>query len=200
MVPNPPSFEELEQLQAKQIEESVEEEERILSEVVQGLGATLTTEQKCTEWMNSGALEAPFWIGYSVQAKWVNAHWRTIQSAYGKAPFFDFYANYFRETIYSNSPKLIDYNQQILTICLKLLKLSPKLSYSDNYIENAPEGYMDCRSVIHPKKNKGNLADFQPKSYTQIFGKGFVPDLSIIDLLFCEGPNALEVIRASSQN
>ena len=139
-------------------------------------------------------------VNVDFKQKWVNAHWRTIQSDYGKAPFFDFYANYFRQTIYSNSPKLIDYNQQILTICLKLLKLSPKLSYSDNYIENAPEGYMDCRSVIHPKKNKGNLADFQPKSYTQIFGKGFVPDLSIIDLLFCEGPNALEVIRASSQN
>ena len=40
-------------------------------------------------------------VNVDFKQKWVNAHWRTIQSAYGKAPFFDFYANYFRETIYS---------------------------------------------------------------------------------------------------
>lgn len=139
-------------------------------------------------------------VDVDFKQKWVNTHWRTIQSAYGKAPFFDFYAHYFKDIIYSRSPKLIDYNQQILTMCLKLLQLNPKLSYSHNYIEKAAEDYTDYRSKIHPKNSKGNLADFQPKSYTQIFGKDFVPNLSIIDLLFCEGPNALEVIRASSQN
>ena len=55
-------------------------------------------------------------VGVDFKQKWVNTHWRAIQSAYGKAPFFDFYADYFKEIIYSNSSRLIDYNQQILTI------------------------------------------------------------------------------------
>jgi hypothetical protein len=130
--------------------------------------------------------------------KWVNTHWRAIRSAYGKAPFYDFYADYFQSILYADHSHLLSYNQQILTICLRLLEMTPNLSYSDNYTKEAPEPYLDYRSVIHPKKNKGNLSGFQPKSYVQIFGKDFVPNLSILDLLFCEGPNASTVIRQSS--
>lgn len=132
--------------------------------------------------------------------KWVNTHWRAIQSAYGKAPFYDYYADYFKDIVYSEAPLLLSYNQQILTICLKLLQISPKLSYSDKYFLEAPDGFIDHRAAIHPKKAKGNLAGFDPKPYTQIFGNNFVPNLSILDLLFCEGPNAMTIIRGSFKN
>ena len=73
MVPNPPSFETLRELQTKQIDQSLEDEQRTLMEAVRQLSSTLTTEQKCADWMNSGVLQTPFWMGYSVQTKWVSS-------------------------------------------------------------------------------------------------------------------------------
>lgn len=130
--------------------------------------------------------------------KWVNTHWRAIQSAYGKAPFFDYYADYFKDIVYSGADDLLSYNKSILSLCLKLLQLDTKLSYSDNYFETVPNDFEDYRSVIHPKKKQGNMAGFEPKVYTQIFGTDFVPNLSVLDVLFCEGPNALEFVKSAS--
>ncbi len=129
--------------------------------------------------------------------KWANNHWRAIQSAYGKSPFFDFYAGYFETEIKANYTTLYELNSRLLTLCLKLLKLKVKLSESSEYSKNPPEGIVDFRSVIHPKKSIDSLAWFEPKSYHQIFGKDFVPNMSILDLLFCTGPDALEVLHNS---
>lgn len=131
--------------------------------------------------------------------KWVNTHWRAIQSAYGKAPFFDYYADYFKEIIYCGANDLLSYNKQILALCMKLLQLDTSLSYSESYFQTVPVGFEDYRSVINPKKKQGNMAGFEPKVYTQIFGTDFVPNLSVLDVLFCEGPNALEFVKSASQ-
>ncbi len=73
MVPNPPSFESLKELQTKQIDQSLEDERRTLTESVRQLAPILTTEQKCADWIHSGVLQTPFWMGYSVQTKWVDS-------------------------------------------------------------------------------------------------------------------------------
>lgn len=130
--------------------------------------------------------------------KWSNNHWRAIQSAYGKAPFFDFYADYIEDQIKADYITLYDLNSRLLTICLKLLKLKVKLGELPEYSKEPPEGIIDFRSQIHPKKSLDSLAWFQPKVYHQIFGKDFVPNMSILDLLFCMGPDALEVLHDSS--
>ncbi|MBO3699265.1 WbqC family protein [Roseivirga sp. E12] len=129
--------------------------------------------------------------------KWSNNHWRAIQSAYGKAPFYDYYADYFESEIKANYSTLYQLNSRLLTLCLKLLKLDVKLAETSEYSKSPPEGLLDFRSHIHPKKSLDSLTWFKPQAYHQIFGKDFVPNMSILDLLFCMGPDALEVLYNS---
>lgn len=130
--------------------------------------------------------------------KWSNNHWRAIQSAYGKAPFFDFYGDYFEQEIKADYTTLFKLNSSLLTLCLKLLKLKPSLNELPEYSKIPPAGVIDFRSQIHPKKFLDSLAWFQPKAYHQIFGKDFVPNMSILDLLFCMGPDAEQILYRSS--
>ena len=131
------------------------------------------------------------------QQKWVNNHWRAIQSAYGKAPFFDYYGDFLKAELTKPHESLLKLNNSLLTFCLKMLNLPVKINYTEKYDLEAPEGIFDLRSAIHPKKGIGNLTWFRPESYYQVFGKNFVPNLSVLDLLFCMGPDALVVLKRS---
>ncbi|WP_299702751.1 WbqC family protein [uncultured Pontibacter sp.] len=124
--------------------------------------------------------------------KWYNVHWRTIQAAYGRAPYFEFYSDYIRE-VYERQPKyLFDLNVDLLRLYLKFLKLDRPIGFTDSYQTEQPEGVLDLRNRIHPKIIPDNLY-VQP--YTQVFGKQFVQDLSIIDLLFTQGPKSLSYLQ-----
>lgn len=129
---------------------------------------------------------------------WRNHHWRTIQSAYGKAPFFDFFAQDFHDILYQKNHFLIDLTTGILTKCLKILQLNTHhLTGSQGYQKQPTEDVFDFRNTL----NAGfppPLPDFyRPVAYTQVFGKDFVPNLSVIDLLFCEGSLANSIVRRS---
>ncbi|MBC5993548.1 WbqC family protein [Pontibacter cellulosilyticus] len=129
-------------------------------------------------------------IDYS--QKWYNVHWRTIQAAYGRAPYFEFYSDYIKE-VYERQPKfLFQLNIDLLQLYFKLLKLNKPLRYTTFYSEQAPENVLDLRNKIHPKIYPDNL---HVKPYTQVFGKQFVPELSIIDLLFTQGPASLSYLQ-----
>ena len=70
--------------------------------------------------------------------------------------------------------------------------------FSEKYVHVPENGIIDLRSALHPKKTSGADKFYQPKSYIQLFGNEFVPNMSIIDLLFCEGPNARNIIIQST--
>ena len=126
--------------------------------------------------------------------KWINNHWRAICSAYGKAPFFEYYIDYFERILTNPQKYLLDLNLELLTICLKVLGLEKKHQLSQAYLTGS-EGYIDLRNQLHPKKKSEFDRRFDIPSYNQVFGKGFVQNLSIIDLLFCEGPNASLILN-----
>ncbi|MBC5775395.1 WbqC family protein [Pontibacter sp. KCTC 32443] len=129
-------------------------------------------------------------IDYS--QKWHNVHWRTIQAAYGRAPYFEFYSDYIKQ-VYDRQPKyLFELNVELLKLYIKLLKLDKSLNYTETYQPDAPENVLDLRNRIHPKIIPDNL---HVKPYTQVFGKQFVPELSIIDLLFTQGPASLLFLK-----
>lgn len=130
-------------------------------------------------------------IDYS--QKWLNNHWRAIQSAYGNAPFFEYYADDLHRVLFKKSPLLYDLNHELLTMCLTWLKLSVPLRESTGYERQPLAAITDLRSVIHPKKELLD-AFYTPVAYVQVFGKKFVPNLSIIDLIFCQGPGARPLI------
>lgn len=129
--------------------------------------------------------------------KWMRHHWRSICAAYGKAPFFEYYADYFKPFFESPMTHLAQFNLELLTLCLKLIGISKQISVSNNYIEK-PQGntdLLDLRAKIHPKKALKEKRLFDTLTYQQVFGKSFVADLSILDIIFCEGPNTKQLLK-----
>jgi hypothetical protein len=128
---------------------------------------------------------------------WNKKHWRSIQTCYGKSPFFEFFADEFK-VIYENDYKFLwNLNIDLLTICLKITGQKIKITESVSYEKNISGNVMDARSLIHPKKPNFLNQFYKPTSYGQSFGNNFEPNLSIIDLLMNEGPNAKTIIQQS---
>jgi hypothetical protein len=135
-------------------------------------------------------------IDYS--QKWRNNHWRTIQSAYGKSPFFEHYAEDLEKVLFKGATHLYDQNIDLLSLCLKWLRLDVAVHESQTYDKTPPGSVFDLRSAINPK-NEENLSRFYlPVAYRQVFGNTFVANACVIDLIFCTGPEAARIVRASA--
>jgi hypothetical protein len=132
--------------------------------------------------------------------KWLNNHWRTLESAYRNAPFFEFYADDLHKMLFKQHTFLYDLNFELLTICLRWLKLDVTLQESMAYEKIPAEGILDMRNVIHAKKPELYVNHFQPVTYPQVFGNKFAAGLSLIDLVFCEGPNSRKVVASSAKS
>ena len=135
-------------------------------------------------------------IDYS--QKWLNNHWRAIQSAYGKAPFFEYYKEDLEKVLFRNTQFLYDLNIELLSMCLKWLKWGMTIKETEVYHKSPVLHVLDLRSAINPK-NEENLQHFYRTSiYYQVFGNTFVKNASIIDLIFCEGPEAARIVQLSA--
>lgn len=130
--------------------------------------------------------------------RWQDHHWRTIASAYGNAPFFDFLACEFYDILCKKYQFLIDLNLDLLTKCLNLLEMGDKELILTTEYKKLPENQIiDYRNTVRPKKGSPDDSFFEPLPYNQVFGKDFAPNLSVIDLLFCEGSRAKYIISRS---
>ena len=130
--------------------------------------------------------------------KWLNNHWRTIQSAYGKAPFFDHYSDDLHQILFKKVGFLYELNYMLLSMCLKWLNWDIPLKETEYYAQSMPNDVLDLRSAINPKKLEQCHQFYYPVTYNQVFGNTFVENLSLIDLIFCEGPEASKIIQASA--
>ena len=132
-------------------------------------------------------------IDYS--QNWCKNHLKSIRSAYGKAPYFDYYFDYFEKIYLTKFEKLSELNIELLTLCLKFLNLNNISIFTPKEeISNTFGKVLDLKNKIHPKKDIYNQDIISEMSYYQLFGNKFVPNLSIIDLLFNEGTNSNKVI------
>ncbi|MGF7141140.1 WbqC family protein [Roseimarinus sediminis] len=135
-------------------------------------------------------------IDYST--RWQANHWRSLLAAYASSPFFEFYEDDFRPFYEKKWSFLIDFNQEINACVCNLLELPVPLGLSDSFVvpEERPG---DFRFNISPKSSHEADPLFQPVEYYQIFDEkyGFVPNMSIVDLLFNTGPEALLVLEES---
>ena len=136
-------------------------------------------------------------IDYS--QKWLNNHWRTIQTAYGNAPFFEYYAPDLHDIFFKKPVFLYDLDLQLLTLSLKWLKKDVLVTESTSYEKEAGAGVTDLRRVINPKKEDGCNRIYKSIEYHQVFGSKFVPNLSLIDLIFNQGPGAWDIVKASAR-
>jgi hypothetical protein len=130
--------------------------------------------------------------------KWLNNHWRTVQSAYGKAAFFEHYADDLHDALFSKVEFLYDLNYILLSMCLKWLRWDMPIKETELYMKHVTEPVLDLRSAINPKKLEQCYKFYYPVMYNQVFGSTFVDNLSLIDLVFCEGPGAAQIIQESA--
>ena len=124
---------------------------------------------------------------------WQKLHWRAIMSAYSNSPFLLYYQDEL-EPFYRHKYKfLFDFNQQLQQLTLGFLKLKINIELSDLYLENRDNGKLDLRNSFSPKKK--SVLSFP--AYIQVFEEKheFLPNLSILDLLFNEGPAALDYLK-----
>jgi hypothetical protein len=131
--------------------------------------------------------------------RWQNHHWRTIESAYRKAPFFEHYETGLRTLIFSQPVFLYDLNLAILSFCLKSLGWAKTIRETEVYLDPIPLNVTDLRSVVTSKKSYVDRNLYQPAPYYQVFGSTFVENLAIVDLLFCMGPQANTILRQSQK-
>ncbi|MBK6931191.1 MAG: WbqC family protein [Saprospirales bacterium] len=133
---------------------------------------------------------------------WQQVHWRSIQAAYGNAPYFDHFAGELEQFYQNRLEFLFDFNLGLLQFLLKNLGLSPEIacteSYSDKNSEDFPAGRLDFKNTISPKRTPPPRW-FYPAPYPQVFTErhGFLPDLSSLDLLFCCGKQSTQVLQNS---
>lgn len=137
-------------------------------------------------------------VRLSYDEPWQAQHWQSIQSAYGNAPFFEFYADYIQPFFTKKYEFLFDWNWNLLLQILELLEL-PQPERSPTFWQQPPEGIEDGRNMISPKEKSMPDAQFEAAPYMQVFAErhGFLPNLSILDLLFCTGQEARLILEAS---
>lgn len=136
-------------------------------------------------------------IDYS--KRWQHQHWQSVVSAYRNSPYFDFYADRFEPFYTQRFEFLLDFNAGLTEVALGLLGYGKKPVFSQEYISPTYD-IDDFRDALSPKPRLSRPDPaFAPEPYWQVFSDRmpFVPDLSVIDLLFCAGPSAMEVLEKS---
>ena len=128
--------------------------------------------------------------------KWLNVHWRSIVSSYGKSPFFEYYIDFFEKVYYNGYENLFDFNKALLECCIKILGLKLNIRYQKIETEELKIA-INYKNKLAPNVDYFEVTKLKEVEYHQVFGKEFVQGLSILDLIFCEGPNAINILKES---
>jgi hypothetical protein len=125
---------------------------------------------------------------------WQKNHWKAIESAYNASPYFMYYKDELFP-FYTETPELlIELNTSLFYKLLELIGINKEIRFTSEYNKET-SGLKDLRNHFNPKKENDS---FTTPRYFQVFEEkfGFQPNLSIVDLLFNEGPNSLSLLQS----
>lgn len=138
-------------------------------------------------------------IRISDHGKWRHLHWNAIESAYNTTPYYEFYKDDFAPLYEKDFTYLIDFNEALTRLICGLIDMEPVICRTDEYRQSFAPDEHDFRDIIHPKKDY-RIVDpaFFARPYYQVFHEklGFIPNLSIIDMLFNCGPESLILLKS----
>ena len=131
-------------------------------------------------------------IAISHKEHWQQIHRRCLESAYKASPYFDHYYDYLKPIFETRFDRLVELNDTALEAVLKILKIPKKIIHTTDYVHTAENDFREAFSPKAPSELNGF------PQYYQVFGTKipFEPDLSVLDLLFNEGPETINVIAS----
>lgn len=127
--------------------------------------------------------------------KWQALHWKSLLSSYRTSPFFEYYEDDLAPLFHTKQDYLMDFNFQCFDAILECLQLDVPYDKTESF-ELEPINTNDFRFLANARKEK----DYEFSEYTQVFinKHGFISNLSILDLLFNEGPSTMTYLEAQS--
>ena len=135
----------------------------------------------------------------SYREDWQRKHWGAIYSAYGRSPWFEYYRQELQQFFQNRDTFIVDWNMKFLLWANRQLGISPQIQFTGSYVKDYPPGeYLDLRDWFRPQNRLMSGLDKLPR-YRQVFEDrtGFLPGVSILDLLCCEGPGAAGILKNS---
>jgi len=129
-------------------------------------------------------------IKISNEDNWQRIHWLSLETSYRSSAYFEFYEDDFAPFYQKKYNFLFDYNLELFIVVLKLIKMPVKYDFTVTY-EKSYENLIDFRMINSPNKP----SDYQNKKYYQVFEdkNGYLNNISILDLLFNQGPQATKL-------
>lgn len=133
-------------------------------------------------------------IKISSHTNWRLHHWKSLQTAYNTSAFFMFYKDELWKTMQYETSNLLDFNMHLLRFLMDEIGIKTSIRLTKDYHKEKND-LLDLRTSINPKHAKLSI---NPPPYFQVHQDkfGFMANLSILDLLFSEGPNTLSYLQS----
>jgi len=126
-------------------------------------------------------------VKISYDFKWQRLHWMSLQTCYRNSAYFEYYEDEIAAFYHKETKYLFDFNLELMAWLLKQLKQEPDFKFTDTYQKELPGGTDYRNAALFRAENYQNF-----KPYFQVFDdrNGFLPNMSAVDLLFSQGPQA----------
>ncbi len=135
-------------------------------------------------------------VKLSYKERWNVQHWRTLESNYRRSPYFEYFEADFRHMYEQQFVYLLDMNLGFMDMINRLLGFKPDYVLTESYVKAPELGVADLRAAFRPADQE--RGEGLPV-YRQVFEDriGFLPNLSVVDLLFCEGRHGFELLKGA---